>query len=707
VATYYTIPNERSINRNQPNNTNMNTNGNILREQVLGTTSDDRLGRAGTAKLVYDRIVATSPSISVRIAILGEWGSGKTTVAEWAVQMLKKRDWVVVRFAPWRMTTSEELWQNFAIALQQAVMNQCGTKTSTLDKTRAAGRKIGEFLEPAGEALGWGSVLLKTVQSASQMTEKDVEKLRGLLSDRRVVVIIDDLDRTDPKLLPPLFLNIREVFESSGFVFLVPFDWSIVERALSAYSSAWGAAGHLFLEKIFDFRINLPVPSPSARIRFLNELLKSALDNRKATLPESLGDAMPPIPRRLKAIARQILVYRGDIDRYDETELDFESLVIGAAMKAESEDFYSLFVQDYASITLELAASEGEILDSKDPKTSTKALSELSTNATSSDTRDMVNRLARLTQYCLEKKELRTWNSATRALRVFEGSTPMTSKEFRWLPDVKKDSSSLDAYLNWSGREYITFVDFQRQLLSHAILQLREYHTTKELIGSVMSNDLTRCLDYILLMVQDIEQETSGMLRLSAFESIAWLPKLNQSVSKIVDEHRKHTLFVLISKASQFIEQYADILQGGAEERSERIERYGKAIEVAEEEVVDLIVTEFQRHGGLDAILSRRTSSMVAYLLLYPSSALWGTSDQPGPLPKLLSQRDREPIVAENALMLEKILNAEISQETTSSISDPLSTTSTSKVTRIDHHPWNSLRKAKSVRDALRGGGSR
>jgi hypothetical protein len=688
------------MDQKQPNDIALKTNSNILREQVLVATSEDRLGRSGTAKLVYDRIAAASPSISVRIAILGEWGTGKTTVAEWAVRMLEPSDWVVVRFAPWRMTTSEELWQNFAIALHQAVMNQCGTKKSTLDRTRAAGRKIGEFLEPAGEALGWGSVLLKTVQSASQMTEKDVEKIRNLLGDRRVVVIIDDLDRTDPKLLPPLFLNIREVFESSGFVFLVPFDWSIVERALSAYSSAWGAAGHLFLEKIFDFRINLPVPTPSARIRFLNELLKSALNNRKVALPESLGDAMPPIPRRLKAIARQILVYRGDIDRYDDTELDFESLVIGAAMKAESEDFYARFVKDYASITLEIAASESETTDSKLCKTSANALSELFPNITNSDTRDMVHRLARLNQYCLEKKELCAWNSATRALRVFEGSTPMTFKEFRWLPDLKKGSSSSEAYLAWSGREYITHVDFQRQLLSHAILRLRELNTTRDLIGSKLSSDLLRCLEYILIVIQDIEQSTTGMLRLAVFRTIAGLPKLNESVSNTLDELRKHTLWVLISKSTTFLEQYADIMHSGARER---LERYGKAFEIAEEGVIDLIVTEFQRPGGLSSILSRRTSSMVAYVLLNPSSALWGTLDQPGPLLKLLSQKDREPMVAENAAALEGILNAGFSPKTSASMSDPLSITSKSNVAGIDPQPWNSLREAKAVREALRG----
>lgn len=79
-------------------------------------------------------------------------------------------------------------------------------------------------------------------------------------------MILDDLDRADPRVVPELLL--RDLLELPQFSFLMPFDRGVVARTLTEHHKAWRDPDR-FLEKIFDYQIALPEPSPSARLRMI------------------------------------------------------------------------------------------------------------------------------------------------------------------------------------------------------------------------------------------------------------------------------------------------------------------------------------------------------------------------------------------------------------------------------------------------------
>src|SRR5690606_37868368 len=70
------------------------------------------------------------------------------------------------------------------------------------------------------------------IERILRLSDEDITAIRNALGSRRVIVIVDDLDRADNILIPKLLLAMRELFDLPGFSFLVPFDKSKVVRAL-------------------------------------------------------------------------------------------------------------------------------------------------------------------------------------------------------------------------------------------------------------------------------------------------------------------------------------------------------------------------------------------------------------------------------------------------------------------------------------------
>jgi predicted KAP-like P-loop ATPase len=116
-------------------------------------------------------------------------------------------------------------------------------------------------------------------------------------------VFIDDLDRTDPTVVPKLLLALRELLDVPKFVFVLAFDRGTVSRALAEYNTAWGPSGEAFLEKIIDFPFELPTPTPgqvkALAVRQFGELCPFVPLDRL----NEVAALLPDNPRRLKLFA--------------------------------------------------------------------------------------------------------------------------------------------------------------------------------------------------------------------------------------------------------------------------------------------------------------------------------------------------------------------------------------------------------------------
>jgi len=325
-------------------------------DSPISSKGEDLLDRWRIAAEILETIEKAPEDWSVRIGIYGKWGEGKTSVLNFAKKMAEGNGHVVAWFNPWSTKDHDSLWTNFSSAIF-ASLDKAGIKVegSKVIKAKIWGKKaldpirhISEFHNYAKAAVGG---VLSVVSSMLNVNSQVFKNIKKSLGNRRLIVIVDDLDRTSPDILPELFLSLREVLDLPGFSFLLAFDVDIVARALAEKYTAWGK-GHEFLEKVIDFPIILPALSDDQKRTLLNKEMSEYCDFVPRNMIEKVFDLLPQNPRKLKLFTRYLWTLKKQINRHNDEELDWISILIWGLIKLESANFLRAFLKLYKTLEI-------------------------------------------------------------------------------------------------------------------------------------------------------------------------------------------------------------------------------------------------------------------------------------------------------------------------------------------------------------------
>ena len=156
------------------------------------------------------------------------------------------------------------------------------------EKFKQLGDLLADFAEGVGglidltEVSGGAGGLIGKLLGQAKRKPKDVPALKdsitGILqmAGKRILVIIDDIDRLTPEETRQLFTVIKALADFPNVVYLLAFDRDVAAQAIEQQS---GLPGERYLEKIIQVPFELP---PVDRVA-----LRAALFNR---LEEILGD---------------------------------------------------------------------------------------------------------------------------------------------------------------------------------------------------------------------------------------------------------------------------------------------------------------------------------------------------------------------------------------------------------------------------------
>lgn len=207
---------------------------------------------------------------SFAIGVVGEWGTGKTTFLR---QMKSKMSsaYKVVEFNPWNSLSPSQLIDDFFSMLSDAVSDD----TSAVK----AIRKYMGVLNDIDLIPKWGGILTKYVFKEHQpenisSVKEDVQKALDKYP-RRVVVLIDDLDRLEKDELFEVLRIVRITANFHNIVFVVTYDREHVDRMLKEKS----ITDINYLKKIFPIEINLPGYEKFVIPRMLEHELSVMLGN--------------------------------------------------------------------------------------------------------------------------------------------------------------------------------------------------------------------------------------------------------------------------------------------------------------------------------------------------------------------------------------------------------------------------------------------
>ena len=247
---------------------------------------DDLFGHAPFAKNLADSICRYPRSDGLVLALYGPWGSGKSTVLNYVKHYLEQKPeqerHVVVEFNPWWFSGQENLARAFLGQLQAVL-------PAKSEKFKKLGALLGEFAEGIGGMFdlsgmtgGVASKLVKLIVMLTKRKPKDVPALKSEISkilweaEKRILVVIDDIDRLTPEEVRQVFTVIKALADFPYVVYLLALDRKAAVQAIKHQS---GLPGERYLEKIIQVPFELP---PIDRVT-----LREALHKR---LREVLGD---------------------------------------------------------------------------------------------------------------------------------------------------------------------------------------------------------------------------------------------------------------------------------------------------------------------------------------------------------------------------------------------------------------------------------
>lgn len=247
---------------------------------------DDLFGHAPFAESLANSVWRYPGNDGLVLALYGPWGSGKSTVLSYVRHFLEQRPVteqpVIVTFNPWWFSGQENLARAFLGQLQAVLP----TKS---EKFKKLGDLLGDFAEGVGGLIdlsgmtgGAAGMIGKVIGMVTKRKPKDVPGLKSEISkilreaEKRILVVIDDIDRLTPDETRQLFTVIKALADFPNVVYLLAFDREVAAQAIEQQS---GMPGERYLEKIIQVPFELP---PVDRVA-----LRAALFKR---LDEVLGD---------------------------------------------------------------------------------------------------------------------------------------------------------------------------------------------------------------------------------------------------------------------------------------------------------------------------------------------------------------------------------------------------------------------------------
>ncbi len=350
-----------------------------ITDRPITTDAEDALGRARFARSIADLILSAPPKETLRIGIYGGWGEGKTSVLRLIETTLRSKGHPVVWITPWATASREALVSDLISKLAkelgiqlQVTARQWAKPLKLLAKKTGDAASLDPRLKAAESLLGDGLRSLLDRASDDQV-QAVFAQIRNKIGDRKMVIMVDDLDRVRPELVPELLLVLREALDQPNFFYILALDPAVVTRGLAGVHEAWGESTD-FLEKIIELPRRLPTPADAEVRSFIHEQIeRSDRAIRKETLA-ALSSVLSRNPRKLKLLLRYLASLAGLTARFDPSEIDWEALYLCQMLRLEFSDEALRLADDAAAIKdLEFGAMHDRVAAKQQPTPNTRA----------------------------------------------------------------------------------------------------------------------------------------------------------------------------------------------------------------------------------------------------------------------------------------------------------------------------------------------
>lgn len=338
------------------------------------------------SKTIANLVKFSDPHFTV--GIYGEWGTGKTTLMKkirkdlgWKEQEeIKDFEYnntqkiVTVWFNAWRYEREE----HFAtIALMRTIAYAIAKhpKFSDISSTILRGLKIigmdvlqGLTTKYVMSAKGWG----KLEKGLSEKTEflnkldkdtiyfdglseikKQIQEIRNVDPDYRIVVFIDDLDRCSPKKALEVLESVKVFLDIEGFVYVIGLSIKTVASLITHDYKATGIKGEDYIKKIIQIPFRIPSWNKVDIREMIPELSKNLTtpyDEYARNFAYVITDGVESNPREIKRFLNNLIVALEvlRLEKITLSENQFLEIAVLEVLRVRWPEFYSKII-DYGT----------------------------------------------------------------------------------------------------------------------------------------------------------------------------------------------------------------------------------------------------------------------------------------------------------------------------------------------------------------------
>lgn len=239
-------------------------------DQPITHISEDRLGRGSYILRLVKAIKNWSWNESIVIGLQGEWGTGKTSIVNLLLNEIEN-EVTVVKFSPWSWSNSEWINRRFF----KVLFTSGGFSES---KIKQASEYI-ELLSGFNAKVGIVARLTKKVLKRWVKYDNSLEDLKTKIcvsiedSEKKFLVVIDDLDRLTPDEVLEVFKLVKCNADFSNIIYLMVYQRDVILKHLNTV--CFNDNAEEYLKKI----VQIPLDIPSIEQQRMHGILEDSLGN--------------------------------------------------------------------------------------------------------------------------------------------------------------------------------------------------------------------------------------------------------------------------------------------------------------------------------------------------------------------------------------------------------------------------------------------
>ncbi|MBN2963288.1 AAA family ATPase [Sulfurospirillum sp. T05] len=246
----------------------------------INAHDEDRLGFSSFAKRVAQGILNYEQQEAFVISIEGKWGSGKTSLVN-LIENEIQEEVEVMRFNPWLVADLHQVVKLFFDELI-TVLSRTSFDVKWNEQIKKDIKTLVSVIAPENVSVSTGMLSAtwklkpKSSPSKTQSLEAIKKSINGYLQGlkRKIVIIIDDIDRLTDKETEFIFRLVKGIADFDNVIYLLLYDKEIVARSLETFKKE---SGEKYLEKIVQYPLCVPKPHNVTLHGVLHEKLDAIL----------------------------------------------------------------------------------------------------------------------------------------------------------------------------------------------------------------------------------------------------------------------------------------------------------------------------------------------------------------------------------------------------------------------------------------------